>query len=241
MLLLASIIMFLMALNMLGITKVQLPIFRKMKYKTKNPFIIGLLNGLMPCGPLQAMQVYALATGSFITGALSMFLFGIGTVPLMLFVGVIFGVLKGKWKIFLNKIAAILILVLSLIMLNRALLTLNIDFDKTFKDYGNFTKSEIMDNYQTVEFDLNYSNYKDIILQKGIPTKIIIHVDKSHLTGCNNEIVMNDFDISKKLEVGDNIIEFTPTEEGTYTYTCWMNMIKNNIKVIDDPSYFKNK
>ena len=241
MILLASIIMFLMALNMLGIVKFNLPVLKKIPSKSRNPFIIGLLNGLMPCGPLQAMQVYALATGSFITGALSMFLFGIGTVPLMLFVGVIFGVLKGKWKILLNKIAAILILLLSLVMFNRALLSFNLDFDKTFKDYGNFTKSEIMDNYQTVEFDLNYSNYKDIILQKGIPTKIIIHVDKSHLTGCNNEIVMNDFNISKKLEVGDNIIEFTPTEEGTYTYTCWMNMIKNNIKVIDDPSYFKNK
>jgi len=37
------------------------------------PFYIGLLNGLMPCGPLQAMQIYALGTGSLAAEALSMF------------------------------------------------------------------------------------------------------------------------------------------------------------------------
>ena len=48
-----------------------------------------------------------------------------------------------------------------------------------------------------------------------------------------------DFNIQKQLKEGDNIIEFTPNKEGTYTYTGWMNMIKNNIKVVDDPDYFK--
>ena len=68
---------------------------------------------------------------------------------------------------------------------------------------------------------------------------MIIHVDKKYLTGCNGELEIKEFNINKKLEVGDNVIEFTPTKEGTYTYTCWMNMIKNNIKVIDDIKYFK--
>ena len=36
-----------------------------------------------------------------------------------------------------------------------------------------------------------------------------------------------------------NVIEFTPTEAGDYVYTCWMNMISNRIKVINDIDYFK--
>ena len=81
-----SIIMLLISLNMLNIIKFKLPKLIKFKnrIKTSNSFIIGLLNGLMPCGPLQAMQVYALSTGSFFKGALSMFLFCLGTIPLML-------------------------------------------------------------------------------------------------------------------------------------------------------------
>lgn len=239
----AALIMFLMSLSMLGIIKFRLPRVKNLKFKRRisNSFILGIINGFMPCGPLQAMQLYALSTGNFIFGALSMFLFGIGTVPLMLSVGIIFNFLKGKKKIIFNKIASVLILILSLIMLNRGLLTLNIDVFKKFNNYDEFTASVLYEGYQTVEFDLDYDNYEDIILQKDIPVKMIIHVSQNKLTGCNNEIIIKDFGIKQTLEVGDNVIEFLPTKVGTYTYTCWMNMIKNNIKVIDDKNYFKEE
>lgn len=237
----ASILMLLMALNMLGILKFKRFNFFTYKTKSRNPFIIGILNGLMPCGPLQAMQVYALTTGSFINGALVMFLFGLGTVPLMLFTGVILNMVKGKGKIIINKIASTLILLLSIVMLNRGLLSLNIDVLKIFNNYDKFTASTLKDGYQVVEFDLSYDDYEDIILQKNIPVKMIINVDKKYLTGCNNELIIEEFGIKQELKVGENIIEFTPTKEETITYTCWMNMIKNIIKVIDDEEYFKGE
>jgi len=58
----------------------------------------GLLNGFMPCGPLQAMQLYALGTGSFIAGATSMFMFSLGTVPLMFGLGAISSIAGGKLR-----------------------------------------------------------------------------------------------------------------------------------------------
>ena len=124
-------------------------------------------------------------------------------------------------------------------MLNRGLLALGIDISKSFNDYSEFTSSKIEGDYQVVEFDLEYNDYEDIIVQKDIPVKMIIHVEKKYLTGCNSELELKDFNKKVKLEVGDNIIEFTPEKTGTYTYTCWMNMIKNNIKVVDDIDYFK--
>jgi len=51
------------------------------------------------------------------------------------------------------------------------------------------------------------------------------------LNGCNNEIIIPDYKIRQKLELGENIIEFTPTNTGTITYTCWMGMISSNITV----------
>lgn len=238
----AAIIMFFMALRMLGIVRFQLPkLFRvKANRKSRNAFVIGLLNGLMPCGPLQAMQLYALSTGSFFTGALSMFLFGIGTVPLMLFVGVIFNLFQGKRRILLNKIASVLILILSLIMMNRGLLALGIDLTG-FSNRGDFTSSIIHDDFQEVQIDLSYNNYGDILIQKDIPVKLVIHVDSKYLTGCNNEIVINEYGIKKELVVGENIIEFTPTKTGTFPMTCWMNMIKNTIQVVDDKDSFEKE
>lgn len=235
----ASIIMFLMSLNMLGVINLKKYKFNFINVKIKNPFLIGLINCFMPCGPLEAMKLYALTTGSFIKGALSMFLFSLGTVSLMLFVGVLINLLKGKTKILINKISSVLILILSLIMLNRGFLFLNIDLFSSSNNYDNYTKSVINNNIQVVKIDLDYDNYEDIIVQKDIKVKLIIHVSKNKLTGCNNEIIIDKYNIKQKLTEGDNIIYFTPKEEGNILYTCWMNMIKNNIKVIDNIEYFK--
>ena len=42
---------------------------------------------------------------------------------------------------------------------------------------------------------------------------MIINVSEKYLTGCNNEIIINEYGIKKELEVGENIIEFTPTKK----------------------------
>ncbi len=191
------------------------------------------MNGFMPCGPMQAMQIYALSTGSFILGAKSMFIFCLGTIPLMFLSSVIFNLFNGRKKIILNKIAAVLIFILSIGMLFRGLTYFNVDIYHVFNNNVEYQEAIVQDNVQVIEFDLTYDSYKDIILHKGIPVKLIINVDKKYLTGCNNEIKINDFNINKKLEVGENIIEFTPDKKGEFIYSCWMNMIVNKIKVID--------
>lgn len=237
--LLAAIIMLIMSLSMLGICNLKNIKLFKNKVHSRNSFIIGLLNGLMPCGPLQAMQLYALSTSSFIYGALSMFLFGLGTVPLMFFSSFIFNNLRGKKKIILNKISAVLIFILSLGMIFRGISTLGFNVTDLFKNYGNYEKSIIYDKYQEVNIDLSYDGYEDIIVQKGIKVKLVINVSKKYLTGCNNEVVISEYGIRKKLVEGRNVIEFMPTKEGLFTMNCWMNMLNNSIKVIDDYNYFE--
>lgn len=230
---LAGLAMFVMSLEMLGLFRIPRIKFLSPKHKkSSNPFLIGLLNGLMPCGPLQAMQLYALSTSSMLKGALSMFLFGLGTMPLMLLTGVIFTNLKGKNKILINNIASVLILVLSLLMLNRGLVALNINIP-TFEGNTQYLTPNIIDDTQVVEFDLSYNGYQNIKVEVDKPVKMIIHVDKKYLTGCNNSLTISEYNINQELKVGDNIIEFYPTKEGTFIYTCWMNMLKNNIKVVN--------
>lgn len=46
--------------------------------------MIGLLNGLLPCGLVYVAIAGAISSGSVITGALFMVLFGLGTIPLLL-------------------------------------------------------------------------------------------------------------------------------------------------------------
>ena len=89
--------------------------------KFKSPFVIGMLNGLMPCGPLQTMQLYALGTGSAIGGALSMFVFSLGTVPIMLAFGSITGFLGKNSTKTLLKSCGIFVVILGLLMGSRGL------------------------------------------------------------------------------------------------------------------------
>ncbi len=50
---------------------------------TLTPFLIGAATFVLPCGFTQSMQLYALTTGSFSTGALTMFVYALGTLPVL--------------------------------------------------------------------------------------------------------------------------------------------------------------
>ncbi len=128
--LIAGVFMVIMGINMLGIfpwfrkLQPQMPKFlsRKVnreKARNNSPLIVGLLNGLMPCGPLQSMQIVALASGNPFAGALSMFLFSLGTVPLMLGLGSIVSALGKKFTQKVMSIGAVLVVVLGLAMLSQ--------------------------------------------------------------------------------------------------------------------------
>ena len=53
-------------------------------------FLIGLLNGLLPCGLVYVALAGAIASGNALSGTLVMILFGLGTIPMM-FAATIFG------------------------------------------------------------------------------------------------------------------------------------------------------
>ena len=52
------------------------------------PFLLGGVWGLIPCGFLFAAQIKAAGTGNFLLGAATMLAFGLGTMPMMLGVGI---------------------------------------------------------------------------------------------------------------------------------------------------------
>jgi len=51
--------------------------------------LIGLLNGLLPCGLVYFAIAGAIATGSSISGSLFMFIFGLGTIPMLLAISLV--------------------------------------------------------------------------------------------------------------------------------------------------------
>ncbi len=247
---LSGVFMVIMGLNMLNI----FPWLRKLNPRMPKifgnkihqnggkygPFYVGLLNGLMPCGPLQAMQIYALGTGSALAGALSMLFFSLGTLPLMFGLGALSSFLSGKFTHKMMKVSAVLVMVLGIIMLNRGLNLSGFNIggavfaSSTASASGNV--AQVSGNVQTVTTTLQPNSYTPFIVQKGIPVKWTIKADASTINGCNGTVTIPKYGISQKLVPGDNVIEFTPDAEGNIPYTCWMGMISSNIKVVADVS-----
>lgn len=50
---------------------------------TLTPLLLGAVTFFLPCGFTQSMQIYTLGTGSFLTGAFTMFAFALGTLPVL--------------------------------------------------------------------------------------------------------------------------------------------------------------
>ncbi len=258
----AGVFMILFALNLIGVFRLNLTpnfvykIVGKIIYenytdkdaenegKNKGPFVIGLMNGLMPCGPLIAMELYALSTGSFFTGAGIMFFFGLGTVPAMFGLGTIIEKLSKDWTSKMLKVSGIIILILALLTINRGMAFLGAgDIGSFVKDsassLGIFTSAEssksastdfspeIVDGKQIIRMDVTSGGYSPNKLQfkPGIPIKWVINVKT--LTGCNNKIIVPDYNLELKLKEGENVLEFTPKDgDNTISFSCWMGMLQ---------------
>jgi sulfite exporter TauE/SafE/plastocyanin domain-containing protein/copper chaperone CopZ len=242
----AGIFMIFMGLNMAGFTifrkylKIPLPT-HSLNKKVKAPFLVGLLNGLMPCGPLQTMQLYALGTGSALQGASSMLVFALGTLPLMFSFGTLTSLFSKDSTKRIMKLSGVLVIVLGVIMTNRglAIAGLNLPFsDLTAKGTNGIsmvTKAQIDNGVQIIHMSANNRGYTPNVLyvQKGVPVKWII--DGEQINSCNNQIIVPSLNSKKKLSSGENIIEFTPQDQDI-NFSCWMGMIRGVIKVVDDVS-----
>lgn len=91
-----GIVMLIMGINLLDIfaftkkAQISMPKFiSKRAYgiskvnHTLTPLLVGIATFFLPCGFTQSMQIYTLSTGSFLSGALTMFAFALGTLPVL--------------------------------------------------------------------------------------------------------------------------------------------------------------
>jgi len=255
--LLAGIFMLVLGINMLGLFPslrrfLRLPkIFTKkddeQQQKTnRGPLVVGLLNGFMPCGPLQAMQLYALSTGSPVRGGISMFLFCIGTVPLMFALGAASGILSGVKGLSRRVMyaGAILVAAMGLVMFSNGwnLAGFKSPLDKVaavFNPSKNSSGNEsdaftpvIQNGAQVVNSTLLPNRYPAIVVQQGIPVRWIINAPQGSISGCNNRFFIREYGIEHTFKYGENVIEFLPEKTGRFSYSCWMGMIRSSITVV---------
>lgn len=90
-------------------------------------FIVGIVNGLLPCAFVYAGLGSAVTTGDPLSAALYMTFFGLGTIPAMIFVALAAKVFGHSFRNSIQKSLPVFAVILGLILIFRGL-SLNIPF-----------------------------------------------------------------------------------------------------------------
>jgi len=82
-------------------------------------FLIGAVNGLLPCGFVYLALAGAAASGSFFSGMTFMLLFGLGTLPVMLSLSMAAPMLGSRFKQAINKATPFVAAALAIFLIVR--------------------------------------------------------------------------------------------------------------------------
>lgn len=208
------------------------------EYSHKSSIILGAMTFFLPCGFTQAMQLYAISTGSFVSGALVMGTFALGTAPGLLGIGGLTSVVKGIFAKRFFKFAGILVIFFSLFNISNGYNLTGFQFSSGSSGQSAITENDpnvqLKDGKQIVTMTQSGSGYSPnkFTVKKGIPVKWVI--TSSNPNSCASSILLSKMNISKRLSGGENIIEFTPTEVGALKFSCSMGMYTGVFNVVDD-------
>ena len=84
-------------------------------------YMIGLLNGFLPCGPLYMAFIISTGTGNAITAAIFMLMFGLGTIPLLFAVTILGNFISVPIRNKINNFLPVLIVIIGILFILRGL------------------------------------------------------------------------------------------------------------------------
>ncbi|MFH1426772.1 MAG: sulfite exporter TauE/SafE family protein [Candidatus Kerfeldbacteria bacterium] len=247
----AALVMIVLALDLLGLSgsKKWIP---KMPKRVSHwihdmaerqewwiPFALGAMTFFLPCGFTQSMQLYALTTGNFFQGAMTMMVFALGTIPALIGIGAIasFTSTRGAVYRWFMLIAGSIVLLLGLYNVKNAMNLLGVNPVRLFtsgSETGSAVASEVQDSAQVVNMAVDGLYYVPdaITIKKGVPVQWV--VDGSNANGCTSVLTIPSLGITKSLSrSGDTIIEFTAEKKGTLSFTCGMGMAYGEFTVVE--------
>lgn len=217
------------------------------EYSHFNSIITGALTFFLPCGFTQAMQLYAMSTGNFLSGALIMGIFALGTAPGLLGIGGLTSVIRGAFAKKFFKFAGLVVISLAIFNISNGFnLTgisaklSSININNSQNDDSN-SSVRIENGIQIVNMTQNSSGYapNKFTIKNGIPVKWI--VNSTDPNSCAASLYSEKLDIHRFLKAGENVFEFTPEEIGTIPFSCSMGMYRGQFNVIENNLSDSNK
>ena len=198
------------------------------------PFLLGAGTFFLPCGFTQALQFYVLSKGDPVSGALTMLVFSLGTLPALLSLSALSSFIKGAIQQYFLKFAGAVVILLGLFNVNNGLTLagFNFAFIPSFEQSTSGSvlaasdpNVQVIGGKQIVNMKvtgLGYSPHTFTVV-KGIPVEW--HIDGTRAEGCAQVITIPTLGITEYLpQQGEKVIAFTPESTGKIPFSCTMGM-----------------
>ncbi len=210
-------------------------------YSDVRAALLGALSFFLPCGFTQAVQIYALSTGSAATAAILLGVFAIGTAPGLLGIAGLPAVVPARWRPDLLRIAGVVVIGFAVLNASSALRLAGVSLPglgPSAAAAAGVPQGEIAitGESQTLNTIQDLEGYKPqtVTIRAGVPTRWII--DSKNAQTCASFLEVPDLGITKILKKGENEIDLPALPAGTLGYSCSMGMYGGWIQIVDAPA-----
>ena len=200
------------------------------------PSMMGAATFFLPCGFTQALQAYALTTGNFMTSAVILGAFALGTVPGLLIFGLAATSFKGSTGKFILKVAGALVIVLGILNLSNGIALAGIRFPASSdqSSSSDVKLSSVVDSAtqeQVVKMTVTDNGYTPNRLTVAVGVPVRWEID-NQASGCASSLVASSIGVNAVLKPGPNVFRFTPKQTGNIPFSCSMGMYRGEFAVI---------
>lgn len=198
---------------------------------------LGAASFFLPCGFTQAVQVYALSTGSPAVAAALLGVFAIGTAPGLLGLAGLPAVVPGRMRPTLLRFVGVVVVTFAFVNATAGLQLAGFTMPSLGTAAAAQPPAEIAtDGTQTLVTQQDAFGYSpaNVSIYAGVPTTWTIESleDRS----CAVFLVVPQLGIQVRLQKGPNTIDLPALPAGTVSYSCSMGMYGGRITVVERPT-----
>jgi uncharacterized protein len=250
--LIASVLMILLGLNMLGLfpsigrylpslpPRLSHRLHDAAANETKGAaFLLGAATFFLPCGFTQALQLYVLSKASFSVGALTMLAFAVGTLPALLSLSAISSIAKGAFQKHFLRFAGAAVILLGIFNIQYGLVLTESDLGPKASASTAAVAAELDTGGQSQRMSMKVVEFAyephQFTVKQGIPVQW--YIDGSEAAGCGRALYAPQLGIRKILsDTSTTLITFTPQRPGEFAFNCGMGMMTADAKIIVLPN-----
>jgi sulfite exporter TauE/SafE len=209
-------------------------------YSDPRAAALGAASFFLPCGFTQAVQVYALSTGSPLFAGAIMAVFAIGTAPGLLALAGLPVVVPSTMRPTLLRLVGVVVIGFAFINASAGLQLSGV----TLPSFGVDTAAAAAppagalaaDGTQALTTFQDAAGYSpgNVSIYAGIPTRWTI--ESSNDRSCAVFLVVPSLGIQVRLQKGPNVIDLPALDAGTLAYSCSMGMYGGRITIVEPPT-----